>query len=114
MTRTKKSAQRKHQTDGRRAKKPQNICVVYQGSTYAVQEMRPLTSEDLTVALPGIISGLGYKNNNNKAYQRGLKVAVCSNGEVFRAPIKTIKRSLGRLECLPQNPALYTWSKYQS
>ena len=108
MTRTKKSAQRKHQTDGRRAKKqPQNICIVYQGSTYAVQEMRPLTSDDLTVALPGIISGLGYKNKNKKAYMRALKVAVCSNGEVFRAPIKTIKRSLGRLESLPHNPSEY-------
>lgn len=71
--------------------------------------MRRPTSDDFTVASPGIISGLGYKNKNKKAYERGLKVAVCSNGEVFRAPLRTIKRSLGRLECLPHNPSLNAW-----
>lgn len=88
-------------------KKPRHVRVVNQGSEYAVQKMRPLTSEDLAVALPGSI--LGVASKKEKAYGRGLKVAVCSNGCVFRAPTRTIRRSLARLKSLPHNPCLYAW-----
>lgn len=72
---------------------------------HAVQEIRPLTPDNLATALFGSISVLAHKNKNKKA--------VCFNGDVYRAPINTTKRSLARLESLPHNPSLYAWSEYQ-
>jgi len=67
--------------------------------------MRQLTSDDLTVALPGIISiisGLGYKNKNKKAYHRGLPSADQDHqAELRQAEKPSTQSSLVRVVGMP-------------